>query len=312
MNLNFLSVERRGLHLALSLAGSTDCRISRSVLTDHFGEEAEWLISKGLLAAEGHVTSIATEDDASVAVEWSSRLDCYGYFSETDGWVSIANDQLTMFSLQISPLIRQLTTQMDLSPSNNLTELAQGLIWELGTCRLPGRPKRVSVWAARRLNDPAVRNRIEQLRKDRPTPDVRLVLYLAEGEDPGLPFIANLSIMAVGSVVSVANPLEIDPDIVAARLLNKLDSPADLPVSADGGHVRVNGKEYVFSGSKQRAIIRILYVAKFRGELRSSTIQVLDEAGSSESTRRLARAFKGHKDWHEIIKEEGGSCWLDI
>lgn len=312
MSPNSSKIEKQALALALDLAASVDAQISGFALADHFANQAKFLNSRGVLVPKGSVETIAADDDVPVSVEWSSRNQGYGFFSEADGWVALENQQVTMHALQCEALIGLLTRQMDINPRKMCFELVPGLLWELGSCRLPGRAKRVAVWAARRLHDRGVWPVFDKIQRDRPTQEVRLVLNLAENEDHSLPYVGNHCIISVGSVLSLIHPFEIDPDIVAARLRFPPDNAGTIPVSADGGHVRANGKNFVFRGSKHRAIVRFLFDAKCRGEMRSSTEQVLYEAGSSDKTRRLSRAFSGHKDWQEIIKEEAGTCWLEI
>ena len=305
-------LERMALHLALSLASSKDSHISRQVIEDHFGAEADLLVSMGILAPDGHGTAIATEQDLPAIVAWQAERDSFGYFSEEGGWIDVDAAALTTFALQVRPLVSRLTSQLDVLPVGLFDELSPGVLWELGSCRLPGRAKRSSVWVARRLNDGDVWRSFLQATRNRPTPDLRVVLHLAESEVPDLPFVGNHAILAAGSVRSASDPFLIDAETLAARLQMPQRKGSPISVSADGGHVTVHGNSYTFSGSKQRAIVRHLYQAWVRGEPRCLTEEVLLEAESGATVRRLARAFNGHPDWHEIIKEKGGFCWLEI
>jgi hypothetical protein len=312
MNRSSSRVEERALQLALSLATSVDGQVSRKTIDDHFGPEADLLISMGILALEGHATSIATEEDASAAVEWSAERSCFGYFSETDGCVDLAADALSTFGLQVGRLVKLLVCQMNIQPKELLSEIKPGLLWELGACRLPGRSKRVVLWIARRLPDPVVWRAFVQATRDRPTEELRMVVHLAEGEIPDTPFLANHAVIAAGSVLSAIRPFEIDVQIASARLRNPTISESPVSLSADRGYLIVHGKTYTFRGGKQRSIARSLFDAWIRGEPRRLTEEVLLEAESGASVRRLARAFKAHPNRHEIIKEKGGICWLEI
>lgn len=303
--------DEQALALALSLAASAECRISRLTLQKHFSKAGQVLIADGLLRPEGHSASVADIDDVPVSVEWLPERGSFGYFSESDGWVDIATDLLSDFTLQIEPLAKRLTAALDVLPKERFVELSPGVVWEYGTCRLPGRAARIPLWIARRLHDPAAWKTFLELTRTRPTQNLRMVLHLAETEGQQLPFVANHVIVAVGAVISASGAFQVDPDIVAARLKSPMHANGPVKPSADGGYVEVHGKTYVFRGGKQRTIVRLLCEAWLRGEPRCLTEEVMDDAGSSGSTRRLARAFKGHSNWHEIIKEADGHCWLE-
>jgi len=139
-----------------------------------------------------------------------------------------------------------------------------------------------------------------------------MVLHLSEAELQNAPYLAQHTIIAAGSVLSATRPFEIDPQIAAARLQNPAIAEGPVHMSADGGHLIVNGKSYTFRGGKHRVIVRLLHEAWAIGRPRRLTEEVLYEAECAASTRRLSRVFKGHPDWHEIIKEQGGFCWLVV
>jgi hypothetical protein len=312
MNRSLWSVEERALRLVLSLAASQDAVISRRTLDDHFLVEAGLLVSLGLLVPEGHATTISADDDVPVAVEWSAERSSFGYFSETDGWVDVAAGDLMTFALHVPSLVTRLVSGLDIQPRDLFRPIVPELLWEMGTCRLPGRSKRVTVWIARRLHDPRVWQTFVQAARDRPTDDIRMVLHVSEDELPNAPYIAQHVIIAAGSVIAATRPFEIAPQIVTARLQNPAFTEGPVQMSADGGHLIVNGKSYTFRGVKHRAIVSLLHEAWLTGRSRRLTEEVLLEAECSASTRRLSRVFKGHTDWHEIIKEEGGVCWLEV
>lgn len=309
---SLLTIEERALRLALSLAASQDALISRRTLDVHFGAEADLLVSLGLLVPEGHATSVSADDDVPVAVEWSAERSSFGHFSETDGWVDVAAGDLNTFALHVPSLVKLLVSGLDFQPRFLFRAIVPELLWEMGTCRLPGRSKRVTVWIARRLDDPGVWQTFVLAARNRPTDDMRMVVHLSEDELPNAPYMALHLFIAAGSVLSATRPFEIDPQIATARLQNPAFAEGPVHMSADGGHLNVNGKSYTFRGVKHRAIVRLLYEAWLTGRPRRLTEEVLLAAECAASTARLSRAFKGHTNWHEIIKEEGGACWLEV
>ena len=214
MNLTSSTRGTQALRLALELATSESGRISRKTLSDHFAGMGKFLVGLGLLKPEGHSTSIATQDDLAAAVEWSPERDSYGYFSETDGWIDLAADTISTFALQVHPLVRLLTAQIDLQPPDLFNEIKENLLWEVGSGRLPGRAKRVQFWVGRRLHNASVWQSFVHATRDRPTQELRVVLHLAEREIPDAPFVANHAIVAVGSIISAENTFQIDAAVM--------------------------------------------------------------------------------------------------
>lgn len=309
MNPTSLTIERGALSLALDLASAEDCRISSMALSTHFGEAADRLIVLGLIRADGQVSSIELRDGGLATVVWSQERSGFGFFSEEDGWVNLSHHDVGIFSLQIDELARRLTVDLDLQPSGTFNELRQGLFWDMGYARLPGLMKRVSIWVARRLHDPDVRECLHQAALSRPPRDLRLILSLSNAEISGWT-LANQVIASVSSLASVADPFKIDAAIASARLRLPVGSVEEVTLSADGGHLVVHGRSYRFRGVRQRAVVRQLVEARKDGEAQLLTQNALNEAGCGLSVRRLANVFKGHPDWHEVIREEAGFCWL--
>jgi hypothetical protein len=243
------------------------------------------------------------------SVVWSAERGGYGYFDEEQGWVDLSPDETSVFTLDVQRLAERLTKDLDLRPAGGFVELVPGILWDLGFARLPQLTKRVSVWVARRLQDPDVLEAVYDTACNRPALDLRLILSLSNAEISGWT-LANQVIASVSSLASVADPFKIDAAIASARLRLPVGSVEEVTLSADGGHLVVHGRSYRFRGVRQRAIVRQLVEARKDGEARLLTQNALNEAGCGLSVRRLANVFKGHPDWHEVIREEAGFCWL--
>jgi hypothetical protein len=179
----------------------------------------------------------------------------------------------------------------------------------MGYARLPGQLKRVSIWVTRRIHDPDVRDGLHQAALNRPPGDLRLILSLSNTETSTWT-LANQVAASVSSLVSVADPFKIDAAIASARLTLPVGKVDEVKLSADGGHLVVHGRSYRFRGVRQRAIVRQLVEAWKDGGPRLLTQSVLTEANCGLSVRRLANVFKGHANWHVVIREEAGFCWL--
>jgi hypothetical protein len=279
-------------------------------LSNHFGAEAALLKTLGLVRPEGHVSTAVTRAGYLASVIWSAERGGYAYFSEEEGWVDLSPDETSVFTIDVQKLAVRLTEELEVRPAGGFVELVPGTLWDLGCARLPKLTKRVSIWVTRRLHDPEVRDGLYQAALNRPPGDLRLILSLSNAEISGWA-LPNQVVASVSSLVSVAEPFKIDTGIASARLRLPVGGVDKVKLSADGGHLVVQGRSYRFRGVRQRAIVRQLVEAWKDGEPRLLTQNVLTEAGCGLSVRRLANVFKGHPDWHEVIKEEAGFCWLE-
>jgi hypothetical protein len=304
--------ESQALRLALDVAASEGCCVSRGTISRHFGSEADLLLEKGILRPNGLASSAVSGEDLPATVVWSPERNEFGYFSNEDGWVSVSEESLTSYVLDVQLLVRSLTAQIDLQPKGTFAEIRRDTIWDAGLCRLPQHTKRVSVWIARRLHDPDVWTEFLEAVRERPPAGTRLVISLTNNASHPNQYIANHAVVAAVSLILADRPLEIDGEVAAARL--KLPSRETKPVwlSADGGYLIVRGRSYTFRGQKHRSIVRQLFDAWDAGKPRCLTEDVLVEAECGASVRRLASLLKGHPNWRDIIKERAGMCWLDI
>lgn len=235
MNRNFSEIDFRAVKLALQLAASGTGFVSHATLSRHFGSEAHRLMALGILTSDGHATTVATSEDDPTAVIWSSERRQFGQFSLEDGWVPLSHDELQTYSLQFRRLAHLLAGGLDLQPKGLFAEVRPGQIWDIGSCRLPRRAQRVSVWFARRLHVPEVWEEFLTAARERPPSGFRLVVALADTEEHPTKYLANHCIAAVGSLVSPINPFEIDEEVASARMGQPSGEGRSVYLSANGG-----------------------------------------------------------------------------
>lgn len=307
------SIDRKAVDLLLSIVESEDAKVAGAVLSDYHANSAGKLLAANVLRPDGHnaaAASLADFEDEPVSLIWSSERNGYGYFSPSAGWVDVPGDRLAMFRVNFSKLIGQLVERLDLSPRTAPVERVPDLLWEVGNARLPGRSKRTSVWIGRRLGNPAIWRRFIDAARKRPAPGLRVVLSLTPRNR--LPTDVHLGHTLI-DVRDVAdhNGLAAVPHLLAARIAAGSQLSDDLiTMAADGASLTLRGTRYLFSGSKQRAIIRQLYDAWKSGNPELLTAEVLETAGYSTSVNTLAKAFSRRTDWRDFIKEEHGRCWM--
>ncbi len=308
------ALSRTAASLVLAVADTPVARISGAVLRDEFDAEAAELEGLTLLQKDGHdfaAASLADHDDAPVSVTWSPQDKSWGYFSPVSGWVAVPEDRLISYRLNFDSLLPRVVAELYAAKTIPCTPIIPEHLWEMGDVKLPGRGQRVPLWIARRLADRAIWASFTEAIRRRPAPGLRIVLCLTPTHRLEKDIHLRHSIVALGDVALAADPLVVDPAILAARVGGGARRDGQLiSVGAEGGVVNVQDRTYSFPGMKQRAIIRALYAAYETGAPDCVTTKVLEDAEYSASVNTLAKAFSGREDWREFIAEEGGRCWM--
>jgi hypothetical protein len=297
----------------MSVVETPPAVITNEVLDGYYALAGDALKANGLLEPSGDQRTAAClvdHDDEPIDLIWSGEHMGYGYFSAASGWITVPNTQLASFRVNFDKLFEQVIARLDRASQRPAAVLIPDLLWEIGDVRLPGRSKRVPVWIARRLADPAVWGQFTETVRLRPASGLRVVLTLSSANRLAAQIFHGHEIIAVRDVAA-SDGLAVDPDLLAARIGSGAQQ-GDLLISiaADGAAITVRGQRYAFPGSKQRAIIRQLYAAWATGNAECITTVVLDEAGFSDSVNTLAKAFSRRTDWREFIKEDHGRCWM--
>jgi hypothetical protein len=308
------SLTRAAANLVLAVAATPTARISGAVLLDDFAAVGTELDGLALLQKDGHdfaATSLADHDDAPVSVTWLPQDQSWGYFSPGAGWMAVPEERLISYRLNFETLLPRIVAGLYAAKTIPCRPIIPEHLWEMGDVKLPGRGQRVPLWIARRLTDRAVWAAFAEAVRKRPAPGLRIVLSLTPTDRLEKDIHLGHSIVALRDVALAADPLVVDPAILAARVSDGARRDDQLiSIVADGAVVAVRGKTYRFTGVKQRAIIRALYAAYQAGAPDCVTSQVLEAAEYSASVNTLEKAFSGREDWREFIAEEGGRCWM--
>lgn len=298
----------------MSVVETPPAVITNEVLDGYYALAGDALKANGLLEPSGDQRTAAClvdHDDEPIDLIWSGEHMGYGYFSAASGWITVPNAQLASFRVNFDKLFEQVIARLDRASQGPAAVLIPDLLWEIGDVRLPGRSKRVPVWIARRLADPAVWGQFTETVRLRPAPGLRIVLSTTPAIRLPKHMFEGHEIVGIGDVAVHAAGIAVDPALLATRLLSgTTQTDAPITMAADGGSITVRGKRYVFTGQKQRAIIRYLYEAWDNGTPECLTDAVLEAAEYSNSVNTLTKAFSGRKDWQEFIKVESGRCWI--
>ncbi len=308
------ALTRAAADLVLAIAATPTARISSAVLRDEFEAAAAEFDGSALLQKDGQdfaAVSLADHDDAPVSVTWSPQDQNWGYFSPNVGWVAVPEDRLISYRLNFDALLPRVVAGLYAAKTIPCTPIIPEHLWEMGDVRLPGQSRRVPLWITRRLTDRAVWASFTEAIRRRPAPGLRIVLSLTPTHRLEKEIHLGHSIVALRDVALAADPLVVDPAILAARVSGGAPRGDQLiSIAGEGGVVYVGKKTYHFPGVKQRAVIRTLYAAFEIGDPACVTAQVLESAEYSASVNTLEKAFSGREDWREFIAEKGGRCWM--
>jgi hypothetical protein len=294
----------RSLGLLLELLDQPDPVLSGSALADFLSADAAPLIGAGLLKRSGHSptdTSI-DGDDTPVSPVWHN--DGFGYFGAS-GWVDVDADRLTTYVVDVEALCRAL---LPLEKNRHVTEMVPGVLWDLGTVRLPHRRLRVPVTIARRVFDRASWHAVRTRLIDRPQRDRIVIIAGARRDAPdNMPTGSRAAFL--GDVLEQGRLA-----LNLARIVAILDGgvPADpgdpVTVIGEGREVRLYGEVFLFpKGVQQRRIIRAVHQRYLDGERRISWTELVEELNLADRSR-LRDYFKNNNQpvIGRLLYEGGG------
>ena len=306
----------RAFRFLLALAESEPPVAAASIVVEEIGDELAVANALGLLVPGNNragVTAGPGDAELRPILAFDGSAGAVTCFHPDAGFVTVSTETLRTWRLDTVKLAAFIGRLLGQPASFRPATLVDGLLWELGTPRL-GRAG-IPVLFARRLTDEAARYRI------------RHELELRLGEKLSLLLTSDrrvaidLVLPAVSAVVPVVESLDRTADAarldfprlatLAGQRQAAAPSRPDLPVDceADGHWLKIHGKTYTFRGTQAR-IIRRLYEAWATGQEWVRVQDVL-EVVESRSTK-IAEAFKGKKEWKDVIEVAGGNCRLRV
>jgi hypothetical protein len=274
-----------------------------------FPKEAAALKSASLIMSQGHepVTSSRTDhSDRPIALTWEASSGTYGYFSETDGWIAVATEEIEPWSIDFPRFLSAVAAKLDLERQPP-RPLVDDFCWELGLVRVGGRIKRLPLLFGRRLHDANVWAQVEQVLRRQPRPGRPILLTSTNANRlPKAP--SGLLIAAIADLLCAKPDIAIPPQMLAVRLddIPVIDPDEVLLVLADGKEVRLRGEVFRFpKAPKQRSVIRYLYERYVEGEFWISSDQVVTDLDFDPRTR-IRDIFRKSRAWNRLLTERDG------
>ena len=308
-------MSKRAIDLLLRAMEARSASLQVSALHQVSRAATDELFKANLLVPSGHVPVVAGMDDYEdepIEATWSAELKSFGYHDSIGRWITVTDQDIAACRVDYGLALAKMLVAFERAGPSRPTPLIADLIWDVGTIKLAGAKAPVPVWFARRLSDPRVWAQLEALIGRKPPQEIRIILTsTAGGRIPDTSQKRN-HIISVADVAIDPTKLAISPQVLGARVFPG-QAQRRLPIdhSDDYGIVYVHDEEFKFRGVRHRELLAILFDAYWSGRSVCRTIPTLSEAGFSEKTNSLSKAFSGRTDWQTFIKYDEGNCWIE-
>jgi hypothetical protein len=303
--------------LLLQLLEAPQPILSGEALAGPYRTAAAPLMAGGLLIPAGYeavATSGSDHDDAPVTLSRSDDGSGFGYFSGHAGWIDVPGQTITRHRLDIMRTLAMLTEGLDVNSRASGACIVEETLWDLGAVRLGQRPRRSSLWFARRLAVPGNHAQAREAARSRPSDGARIVLTSTRPDRCPAEGIGGAVLAWIPDVIEAGKELRIGAGVLAARL-DMMPHPADasaaLRVIGDGRIVYLHGREFRFEkGDTQRRIIMALHRRYLEGRMEVPSAEIVIELGLPTSAR-IRDYFKNaaHKG---LIFAHGGLCGFNV
>jgi hypothetical protein len=299
-------VGRSGVAMVFRCLEARQARLSAAALERSSGTAAA-LQAIGVLQPSGHEP--VTLDDAGLRqLTWSPEKAGFGYFSEARGWVSVPNEVIQSFSIDMAVLIALLTAKLDLGKRGAVKILVANYLWEVAEARLGNRPKPLRLLFGRRLHDTRVWSSVEKALSARPSGGRTVLLTSTPPQRwPSAPAMCQL-LWAEG-LLDGEGSLSISPERMIAGMQSnaRTREERDLVVIGDGKEVRFKGETFLLKkGAEQRRVVCFLHDRYIRGDRWTSSEEIIEELGLG--VRRIRDLFKRSPAWNHLLTEKSGMC----
>jgi len=292
----------------LSIGATSEASIKKKIARENFGDDFQSVLDAKVLEHFKDLKDIEVVDgehEFTAEILWRDGRNMY--FSSSDGWVPVKDEDIAIYKLNFNWFIRQIMKALDIEDRHEPKEILEDSIWGLGQHWIE--TQNVHIVIARNISQSVVLDSLNQyLNRNHKTGDPALVLSL----DRRIPSYLNLPRQNVLVRLEEAMVIEGDKFKLNTRLLaGKMGGS----VSQDGfsGGFRnlvVNGKKYQFT-KKQAEAVELMHKA---GNPRHQD-EILAEIHSSQKKLLYVFRSKGINNpaWGEVIKNDRkGNHWLEL
>ena len=146
----------------LKISSDPEASILKRFARDIFRDEFDGLCGCGALDHFKNLKDIEVVDgDSEFTAEIVRRDGKYMYFSPSDGWVGVLDDDIVLYKINFGWLIRQVMNALEIPDWREAKEILKDKIWDLGRHRIER--QNIPIAITRNTIDPVVFDRIEGL-----------------------------------------------------------------------------------------------------------------------------------------------------
>ncbi len=309
------SLTKQAVDLLLRVIETRAVKVQAATLRQVAPRATDELLGAKLLVASGNipvVTAMDAFEDEPIPAEWCSERRQFGYHNSVGRWIPVDAGELAALAVDYQLIFARMLVNFDRTAPERPVPLIDGIAWDIGTLRLKGAKSPVPVWFARRLIDPAVWDSVAALLERRPPDQVRVILTSTPGHCIPITIPKPNVVISIADVASASGKLALSPQAVGKRVFpGQAQRRFPIDHSEDYGVVYVHDEEFKFRGLRHRDFLAILFEAYWSGRPARRTITALSDAGFSEKTNCLSKAFSGRTDWQTFIKYDEGNCWIE-
>lgn len=310
-----IPLSKPAIDLLFRVLEARGTQIAGATLTEYFPQAAKTLLASGLLLPHGHVpivTAMDAYEDEPIPAVWSPDHRAFGYHNSAGRWIEIEECAIAAYHVDHARLFAAMLLSFERQGSAGATTLIADHLWDVGAIRISGARKPVPVWFGRRLTDPQLWAQISNLAERKPPAETRVILTSTRGDRlPPAPDRRHV-LVAVADVLEAADRLVISPHTLPKRVFpDQIRRRLPIDHSDDYGIVWLGDETFKFRGHNHRNLLELLFKAYWAKRPVLRVIPTLSEAGFSDKTNSLSKAFSGRDDWQRFIKHSEGNCWIE-
>jgi len=292
-----------------SIASAPDASIKRKIARENFGDDYEFLLNVNALNHFKNLKDIEVIDgDHAYTAEIERRDGKNMYFSPSDGWVAVLDEDIALYQINFEWLVRQIMKALGIADRHNPKLALENRIWLLGKHRIE--KQNIHIIITRNIvqslvYEPLTQHLNEQHRGQEPALILTMDMHIPEHFTlPG----QNVLVRLEEAMLIESEHFELNLSMLARKMGGSVTTPG---FSNGFRTLHSNGKTYQFSKLQSE----VMEFMDGQGKPVHQT-EILAQTSSQEGNK-LRVLFKGkggkvHEAWNEILKNDGrGNYWLE-
>jgi hypothetical protein len=313
-----MTITYKTFQRALMLFDFPKLNVNGSIMANRFPKEGKKLLEMGYLSEGPMTTSVPdrwSEDPTDwVDAQWNQETRTYGYYCVSAlgiEWIDVPEEDLKTYDINLDWMATHIRDLAGIDPSTQVRAIIPNLFWELGSIWIGKR--KATIFLAQNLSALQEFDRVYEALLDWAGKSPGVVLSNDIPADRRAKLPGGHRMLSVEKIIiKKGEGYALDMELLHGALNSANPSIDAGPVNPniDFSSILVHGREFVFTGEKQKKIISILFRAWRIGNPKCQTRSVLAE--SETSAHALSHIFRNHTDWKELIGYGDGFCWLKV